>query len=90
MSAKVFDRAEVRERLLDVFRDHAPDGAEITAKTTILGDLGLDSLGVMEVVVDVETVFAVSMPEDGLVGLETVGDVEGALLAFLQERGRLR
>ncbi len=90
MSGKSFDREEVRARLLAVFREHAPDGAELTAKTTILGDLGLDSLGVMEVVVDVETVFALSMPEDGLVGLETIGDVEAALLSFLRARGRLR
>lgn len=88
--SRTFDRAEVRERLLELFRDHAPEGAEITARTTILGDLGLDSLGVMEIVVDVETVFAISMPEDGLVGLEAVGDVERALLAFLEAKGRLR
>lgn len=90
MSGKSFSRVEVRERLLEIIRDHAPEGAEITARTTILGDLGLDSLGVMEIVVDVETVFAISMPTDGLVGLEVVGDVEAALLEFLQAKGRLR
>jgi len=46
----------------------------------IQNDLGLDSLGVMEVVADIEDRLQVSIPTDALDGLATVEDVARVLM----------
>ncbi len=45
----------------------------------IQNDLGLDSLGVMEVVADIEDRFEVQIPQDVLSTISTVDDVVKAL-----------
>lgn len=51
----------------------------------IQNDLGLDSLGVMEVVADIEDRFDVQIPQEVLSGIATVDDVAKALTQ-LRER----
>jgi acyl carrier protein len=46
----------------------------------IQNDLGLDSLGVMEVVADIEDRFGVTIPNDTLGNMATVEDVAKALM----------
>ena len=46
----------------------------------IQNDLGLDSLGVMEVIADVEDRFSVSIPNDALGDIATVRDIAKALV----------
>ena len=46
----------------------------------IQNDLGLDSLGVMEVVADIEDSFEVTIPTDTLTNVATVEDVARALV----------
>jgi acyl carrier protein len=54
-------------------------GREIQPSDHIQKDLGLDSLGVMELVSDVETRFNVSIPSEMFDKIETVGDVAKAV-----------
>jgi acyl carrier protein len=82
-------RAEVQEGLQAVFRRHVPPGVDVTATSTIGGDLALDSLAVMEVVADVEDRFGLPIPDETLPEMRTVGDVCDALVAYLEAKGRL-
>ena len=47
----------------------------ILPETNIVRDLKLDSLGVMDFVMAIETRFDTIIPIDGLSGVETVGDL---------------
>ena len=47
-----------------------------------MNDLGLDSIGVMELVSDVETRFGVSIPAEMFQMIATVGDVAKAVTAL--------
>lgn len=51
----------------------------ITADTSILGDLGADSLDVMEIVMAMEEEFGVKLPDNEVANLKTVGDVVAAI-----------
>ncbi len=79
----------IRRDLYAILERHAPDGVVISGRTTIAGDLALDSLGVMEVIADIEKRFAVVVPDERLPELFAVEDVERELVAFLRGHGRL-
>lgn len=64
---------EILQKYVDVDRTIRPNDH-------IQSDLGLDSLGVMEVVADMEDRFSVTIPNDVLSDISTVGDIATALV----------
>jgi acyl carrier protein len=70
------DSLEITCQLL---RRHVAASRAIQPSDHIQKDLGLDSLGVMELVSDVETRFNVSIPSEMFDKIETVGDVAKAV-----------
>jgi len=62
-----------------LLRRHVAESREIQPSDHIMKDLGLDSLGVMELVSDVETRFNVSIPSEMFDKIQTVGDVAKAV-----------
>jgi acyl carrier protein len=63
----------------ELVRRHVDDGREIRPSDHIQNDLGLDSLGVMEFVSDVESYFGVSIPSDMFEDIATIEDVARAV-----------
>ena len=70
-----------------LLRRHLPAERAIQASDHIQNDLGLDSLGVMELVADVETRFGVSIPSEMFEKIETVGDVARAVTELQRAKG---
>ena len=64
----------------DILTKHVDLGRPIRPTDHIQDDLGLDSLGVMEVVADIEDRFNVSIPNEMLSNMATVEDVARALV----------
>jgi acyl carrier protein len=62
-----------------LLRRHVKAARTIRATDNIQTDLGLDSLGVMELVADVETRFGVSIPSEMFDKITTVDDVAKAV-----------
>jgi acyl carrier protein len=46
---------------------------------TVIADLGIDSLAMLEIVGAMEREFKIQLPDDQLVGLQTVNDLVGLL-----------
>lgn len=59
----------------ELLRRHVGEPREIRPSDHIQNDLGLDSLGVMEVVADIESRFNVNIPADAFDRIATVEDV---------------
>jgi acyl carrier protein len=68
-------RAEILERTTEILRKHAKGEIELSEKTVITADLGIDSLGVMEALADVEDGLEVTFDDEQLQGLSTLGDL---------------
>ena len=68
----------------EILATHVDMGRDIKATDHIQHDLGLDSLGVMEVVADIEDRFEVNIPTETLSNMSTVGDVAQALVKLKQ------
>jgi acyl carrier protein len=83
-----WNRDSLRAELIKVFSQHA-QGAEIKESSHLVADLGIDSLGVMEVIADLEDAFKITIPDEALRDVDTIGDVAAAIEAKLEREGRL-
>ncbi len=68
---------------------HLERDAEVTLKTELVGDLGIDSLGVMEIVAELEDKFDLTIADRELREVTTMGDVVNAIVSRLRDAGRL-
>ena len=71
----------------EILKKHVDGDRAIRPNDHIQNDLGLDSLGVMELVADIEDRFAVTIPNDVLTDLSTVEDVVKALVKLKAAEG---
>jgi acyl carrier protein len=79
----------IRSELLEVFKPHVQDGVALADSSHLVADLGIDSLGVMELVADLEDKFSLTIPDEALREVETVADVVAAIEVRLRGDGRL-
>ena len=76
---------ELLEQILVILRPLAQDESEITADTDLTADLSLDSLKVMEVLVEIEDRFDISVPINILPDIRTVRDLVLQIQKLLAE-----
>lgn len=69
----------------EILQKHVDGERTIRPNDHIQNDLGLDSLGVMELVADIEDRFSVTIPNDVLSDISTVEDVAKALVKLKAE-----
>lgn len=82
-------RETVRGELFQLFAQHTQTGTELTEASHLVADLGIDSLGLWEIVDDIETKFKLSIPEEALRDVNTMADVVATIEARLTKEGRL-
>ena len=78
----------VRAELLKLFQQHAQEGVSVNEKSHLVADLGIDSLGVMEVIADIEDRFKLTIPDEALRDVDTIADVAKAIESKLRGDGR--
>jgi acyl carrier protein len=79
----------VTAELIQIFGQHAQPDTAVTASSHLVADLGIDSLGVMEIMEAIEDKFDLKIPDDALREVETVADVARAIQTRLESAGRL-
>lgn len=66
----------VFEKLKDLVADQlGVDAAEVTADANIQDDLGADSLDVVDLITTIEDEFDLSIPDEAVEEIKTVGDI---------------
>jgi len=83
--ANQYDNIEAE--IVAVLEARVPAGAQISPKAKIARDLGLDSVAVMDFVMDIEDHFDISIPLDRVAEVETVEDLTRAVEALLKDKG---
>lgn len=66
---------EIVDVIIGRVKTLVPPGTDVGPGSSIMGDLGLDSLTVMNFVMWLEDTFDVSVPMDRLVDVETIADL---------------
>jgi acyl carrier protein len=77
----------VEAEIIKVVATRIPAGVQVSAQTRIARDLGLDSVAVMDFVMDIEDHFDISIPLDRIAEVETVDDLRRAVEELLKEKG---
>ncbi|KAK9449265.1 acyl carrier protein [Limtongia smithiae] len=82
-SAAGLDRAEVEARIVEVVKafDKITAPEKITPAATFAGDLGLDSLDTVEVVMAIEEEFSIEIPDKEADEIKSVGQAVDYILA---------
>jgi acyl carrier protein len=70
---------DIQSIIFDMLRAELPNAAEISDQTHIIDDLGLDSVAVMDFVMEIEDRMDVSIPLDKIAEIETLGDLIAAV-----------
>jgi acyl carrier protein len=76
----------IEEEIVTVLLARIPAGVHVSARTKIARDLGLDSVAVMDFVMDIEDHFDISIPLDRITEVETVEDLSHAVEALLKDK----
>ncbi len=70
------EQAEIAEKIKAIIVDKlGVEASEITPEASFTNDLGADSLDTVELIMEVEKEFGVSIPEDQADKIQTVQDV---------------
>jgi acyl carrier protein len=85
----MWTRQRVQDEVVEILGKHVQEGAVLSAESHLVADLGIDSLGVMEVIADLEDRFGLHIPDSALGEVGTLGDVVGAVTKRLAEEGKL-
>jgi acyl carrier protein len=66
---------DIREIIFDTLRSSLQKPVEFSDQTDIVNDLGLDSVAVMDFVMEIEDRLDISIPLDRVAEVETLGDL---------------
>ena len=70
------DKQELQERLIEILhRISGTDSAAITPDARLMEDVGIDSLGFYEVLIEADTCFGIRIKEEELLRFRTVSDI---------------
>ncbi len=75
----------VRTEVIRILQAFNPNSIELTPETSLTGDLGLDSLGAMNLVMELEEQFDVEIPLNLLPDVHTLQDLVETVSARLNE-----
>lgn len=66
--------ASVQERVIDIVAEQlGVDKEKVTTETSFVNDLGADSLDTVELVMELEEEFDITIPDDAAEKIQTVG-----------------
>ncbi|OHB77920.1 MAG: acyl carrier protein [Planctomycetes bacterium RBG_16_64_10] len=66
--------ASVSERVIEIVSEHlGVEKERVTAETSFVNDLGADSLDTVELVMELEEEFDITIPDDAAEKIQTVG-----------------
>ena len=69
----------IEASIIELLGHRVPADTRVTAETRIVGDLGLDSVGVLDFIQDVEDRFDLSIPLERMAEVQTIGELSVAI-----------
>ena len=73
--------------IVELLAQRVPPGVNVSAETQIVGGLGLDSVGILDFIMDIEDRFDISIPLDRVAEVQTVAELCRAIEALKRAAG---
>ena len=77
----------IEAEIVELLAQRIPAGIHVSAQTQIVGGLGLDSVAILDFIMDVEDRFDISIPLDRVAEVQTVGELSQAIEALKSAAG---
>ena len=89
MSADEIDVQAIEEKVIDIISEQmGVDKSEITRETSFINDLNADSLDTVELVMEFEDEFDMSIPDEEAEKIQTVGAAIDYVAKIIQSKGQ--
>ena len=72
----------IEAQIVELLADRIPAGIHVSAQTQIVGGLGLDSVAILDFIMDVEDRFDISIPLDRVAEVQTIAELSDAIEAL--------
>lgn len=83
------DPADLQERLIEILqRISGADASQITPEALLVEDIGIDSLGFYEILIEADECLGIRIREEDLLRFRTVGDVQQHLESLKRSHGQ--
>lgn len=87
MSANEVDVQEIKKKVIDIISEQmGVDKSEITRETSFINDLNADSLDTVELVMEFEDEFDMSIPDEEAEKIQTVGAAVDYIVNIVQSQ----
>ena len=81
----MLDRDRIEAEIITMLSGRVPQGIEVTSDTQILRGLGLDSVAILDFIMDLEDRFDISIPLDRVAEVQTISDLSGAIDKLMRD-----
>ena len=89
MSADSVDVQAIESKVIDIISEQmGADKSEITKETSFINDLNADSLDTVELVMEFEDEFDLSIPDEEAEKIQTVGAAIDYIVGVMQSKGQ--
>jgi acyl carrier protein len=72
----------IEAEIVELLARRIPAGIQVSAQTHIVGGLGLDSVAILDFIMDVEDRFDISIPLDRVAEVQTIAELSRAIEAL--------
>jgi acyl carrier protein len=69
----------IEREIVALLAKRVPPGVTVSAQTQIVGGLGLDSVAILDFIMDIEDRFDISIPLDRVAEVQTLGELSRAI-----------
>ena len=82
-----YNGGNIEAEIVEVLAGRVPAGVHVTAETQIVQGLGLDSVGILDFIMDLEDRFDISIPLDQVAEVQTIAELSRAIEALKRATG---
>jgi acyl carrier protein len=79
--------SNIETQIVELLARRVPAGVNVSADTQIVTGLGLDSVAILDFIMDIEDRFDISIPLDRIAEVQTIGELSHAIEALKRAAG---
>jgi acyl carrier protein len=79
----IHNGSDIEAQVVQTLTGKLPAGVRVSGDTRIIEGLGLDSVAILDLIMDLEDRFDISIPLDRIAEVQTVGELSRAIVTLM-------